>query len=323
MSRHDMSGQATASVFPHNPHSGIRRRLAGVCLVAIMQTLFAGRLPAAIPIMASDVSGTKPVLTAPARRIISLSPHITEILFALGVGSRIVGTMDQSNYPDEARQIRRIGDHNHLDIEAIVALQPDLIISWPSGNPPRQLQTLERLGLPLFASDPQRLDDIPGTMQSLGHLTGTDDRATELVGEFQQRLQVLRDRYRNKPTISVFLQIWDQPLMTVNDQQLIGDVIHLCGGRNIFGNLATLAPRVSIEAVLQANPDVIISTAENGDDPVSLRNWHRWPTLKATRYSHLYGIDPAIISRPTPRILDGAAQMCRLLDQSRSTVAGQ
>jgi len=331
MSRDDTGGPSAAITRRQRPVSGYHR-LTIACLIAIALLPYASRLLAAtspaptLPVATSsaatsiatiDDAGMELTLSAPAQRIISLSPHITEILFMLGAGSRVVGTMAQSNYPDEARQIQRIGDHNGLDIETIVALKPDLIISWPSGNLPRQLQTLGRLGLPLFASDPQRLDDIPRTLQNLGRLTGSDDRAMELVREYQQRLQVLRDRYSNKPTVSVFLQIWPQPLMTVNDQQLLGDVIHLCGGRNVFGDLATLAPRVNTEAVLQANPDVIISTAEGGDDPLSLRDWHRWPALKATRDGHLYGIDPAIISRPTPRILDGAVQMCRLLDQSR------
>ena len=323
MSRHDMTGQRSGDTDAYH-RCRQYHRLAIVSLVIMALLPFTGELQAAAtPIMVTDDSGSTLTLTAPARRIISLSPHITEILFTLGAGSLIVGTMDQSNYPDAARRIRRIGDHLGLDIEAIVSLKPDLIINWTSGTLPRQLQTLKNLDLPLFASDPQRLDDIPRTIQNLGRLTGTDDRATELAGEFQRRLLALRDRYRNRPTVSVFLQIWAQPLMTVNDQQLLGDVIHLCGGRNVFGDLPTLAPRVSTEAVLQADPDVIISTAESGDDPASLQNWHRWPTLKATRDGHLYGIDPTIISRPTPGILDGATQMCRLLERSRATAARQ
>lgn len=301
-----------------------RRSLIVVGLLIMALQPFTGRSQAAaMPITVTDDNGRQLTLTASPQRIVSLSPNITEILFDLGAGSRIIGTIDQSNHPDEARQIVRIGDHHGVDIEAIVSLKPDLIISWPSGNLPRQLQTLERLGLTLYASDAQRLKDIPRTIQNLGRLTGTDERATELAGEFQRRLQSLQDRYRDRPTVSVFVQIWAKPLMTVNDQQLISDVIHLCGGRNVFGDLTTLTPRVSTEAVLQANPDVIISTSENGDDPLSLHDWHRWPTLKATQDGRLYGIDPNIISSPTPRILDGAERMCRLLERSRKPSASQ
>lgn len=298
------------------PHS-----LTVLCLFTVLLLPFTRPVSAAPTIVATDDNGMQLSLAMPARRIISLSPHITEILFALGAGARIVGTTAQSNYPEAARQIQRIGDYQGLDIEAIVALQPDLIISWPSGNPQRQLQTLKQLGLPLFASDPQRLKDIPGTIQNLGRLTGTDAQAARLAADFQRRLQALRDRYRNKAPVAVFVQLWAQPLITVNDRQLISDVIQLCGGRNVFGDLAALAPHVSTEAVLQANPDVIITTAETGIDPPALSNWHRWPALKAIRTGQLYGIDPLIISRPTPDILDGATRMCRILERSRALTA--
>jgi iron complex transport system substrate-binding protein len=293
------------------------RRTGTICLLLILLQPLAG-LQAAAAITVSDDQDRELTLSAPARRIISLSPHVTELLFALGAGQRLVGTIAHSNYPDQARRIRRIGDYRGLDIEAIIALKPDLIVTWPSGNPPEQLQTLRRLGLPLFASDPGRLDDIPDTLERLGRLTDNAARATKRAAEFRQRLQYLRERYSKRTPVPVFVQIWRQPLMTVNGRHLISDVVHVCGGRNIFADLTALSAQVSTEAVLQANPDVIISTAENGDDPPSLRDWHHWPTLTATREGHLYGIAPDIIASHTLRILDGATRMCRLLERARN-----
>jgi iron complex transport system substrate-binding protein len=293
------------------------RRLRAFWLFVVLWQPLAG-LQAATALAVIDDEGRKLTLAAPAQRIISLSPHVTELLFAVGAGPRIVGTIAHSDYPSGARRIRRIGDYRGLDIEAILALEPDLIVTWPSGNPPEQLQTLKRLGLPLFASDPVRLEDIPETLARLGRLTGDDAQAAEQAAAFQRRLQQLRVRYRDRAPVTVFVQIWRQPLMTVNGHHLISDVVKLCGGRNIFADLSALSAQVSTEAVLQADPDVIITTAEDGNDPPSLRDWHRWPTLKATRDGHLYGIAPDIIASDTPRILDGAARMCRLLEQART-----
>ena len=309
-------------------------------LLVLAAALPARSLAAALQMI--DDSGRQVSLMTPARRIISLAPNITELLYAAGAGRYIVGTISYSDYPPEARQIPRIGDYTGLDMEAIIGLQPDLIIAWPSGNQQSQLQKLRDLGLTLYSVEPHRLDDIPLTIDRLGQLAGTTGPAHSSATDFRQRLQSLRRQYQGLSPVRVFFQIWEQPLLTVNGQHLISDAIHVCGGENIFAGLPALTPQVSIEAVLQANPQAIITsaddttTASNGQ-PASLQHWRTWNNLDAGRNGHqrirldhaharladagrnghLYGIDPEQISRHTPRILTGVKQLCEDLQQVR------
>jgi iron complex transport system substrate-binding protein len=240
-------------------------------------------------------------------------------LYAAGAGAYIVGTTSYSDYPPAARQIPRIGDHSGLDLEAILGLQPDLIIAWPSGNPQAQLQKLQTLGLTIYNAEPQRLEDIPRTIEQLGLLSGTTTQAASSAADFRQRLQGLRQHYQGLTPVRVFFQIWEQPLLTINGQHLINDVIELCGGHNIFAGSPLLTPQISIEAVLLANPEAIITSSNDNTSgqPASLQHWHTWENLDASRNGHLYGIDPAQISRHTPRILTGAQLLCEDLQQVR------
>ena len=254
----------------------------------------------------------------PARRILSLAPHITELLFAVGAGEWIVGTVQFSNYPPEAQKIPRIGSYEQFDMEAIVDLAPDLIVAWPGGNPQPQLEKLEQLGFTLFPSNPQRMIDIPLDMRRLGERVGTTAIASAQATKFEQAYQQLRQRFANKTKVRVFYQIWNHPLMTVNGQHLIDDIIRLCGGENIFSALAVLAPTVSIEAVLQANPHTIIASGMTEERPEWLDDWRQWPQLTAVSQNNLFVIPPDLIQRHTPRIMMGAIQMCEHLEAVRN-----
>lgn len=259
-----------------------------------------------------DDSGNRVTLPAPAERIISLAPHVTEQLFAIGAGAKIVGAVEYSDYPDEAKAIPRIGGYSRFDLERILALKPDLIIGWESGNGV-QLQRLEQLGLTLYRSEPRRLDDIAAGMEKLGVLAGTEPAAREQAGKFRRRLASLREATRGKAQRTVFYQIWNSPLMTVNGDDLINEVISLCGGKNIFAELPVMTPKVSEEAVIAANPEVIIASGMGRERPEWLEEWRKWPQLKAVKQKRLYVINPSIIQRATPRLLDGAEVMCRFI----------
>ena len=258
------------------------------------------------------------VWSQPARRIISLTPHITELLFAIGAGEWLVGTVQFSNYPPEAKKIVRVGGYEQFDMESILQLAPDLVVAWPSGNPQAQLAKLQQLGLPLVYSDPKRMTDIPADMRRLGELVGTLATATAQAEIFEKTYQQLHQRFSSKAKVRVFYQIWDQPLMTVNGQHVISDVIRLCGGENIFHALPILAPTVSIEAVLQANPQVIIASGMAEERPEWLDAWRHWPHLTAVSQNNLFVIHPDLIQRHTPRILQGATQLCKALDMARA-----
>ncbi len=273
-------------------------------------------LPAtAVQVM--DDAGHQVSLVQPARRIISLAPHITELLFAAGAGDAVVGTVSFSDYPAEAGRLPGVGDYANLDIETIVALQPDLVVAWQSGNSRPQVEQLERLGLPVFYSEPRRLEDIAGNLERLGRLAGRETVAEAAATRFRARYRRLGTRYAQAATIRVFYEIWQQPLMTVGGEHLISQVIRLCGGENVFSGLDTLAPTVNREAVLAADPEVIIVAGPASQRSQWLDAWRKWPRLAAVRQDQLYFIPPDLIQRQTPRVLDGAERMCEQLEQAR------
>ena len=280
-------------------------------------------LPAVLAeISVVDDAGQQITLAQPAQRVVSLAPNITELVFAAGAGDRLVGVSEYSDYPDAARSIRRIGGGNGLDLEAIVGLRPDLVIAWQSGNPSQPVQRLLELGLTVFISEPRQLQDIPESLRRFGQLAGTAAVAARQISDFERRHEQLNRRYSGQKPVSVFYQVWDRPLMTVNGQHLISDVIRLCGGRNVFAGLPALAPQITIEAVLAANPEVIVTGSGSEPAEVSLAQWRRWSGLSAVAHDHVFAIQHELMVRHTPRILQGAEQLCTLLDQVRIKKSG-
>ena len=265
----------------------------------------------------TDDLGERVALAAPARRIVSLAPHVTELLFAAGAGAQVVGTVDYSDYPPEAKAIRRVGGYSRLDFEAILALKPDLLVGWASGNGPDALQRLRQLGIPVFASQPGALPELGATIEKLGALAGTPVAADRAAAEFRARLGALRARYAGRDEVSVFYAIWNRPPITVSDAHLISDVIRLCGGRNVFGRLRALAPTVNEEDVVRADPEAIVASGVGDEPPEWLDDWKRWPRLTAVARGNLYVVPPQLIQRATPRVLDGAERLCAALDDAR------
>lgn len=296
----------------------IRCRGRALARLALAAALALGSGALAAEIRVTDDSGRSVALKQPAQRIISLTPHMTELLFAAGAGKQLVGTVEFSNYPQEAQRIARIGDSAQLDLERIVALKPDLIVVWQYGNAQRQLDKLLRMGIPVYYNEPRRLADIARAIEQLGHLAGTDASALPAAQAFMQRAAELRRHYAGRDPVTVFYQIWDKPLMTVNGDHLISDIIGLCGGRNIFAGLKSLVPEISIEAVLAADPEAIGGVTVEAGGTGSLEGWKNWPRLKAVARANLFVIHADVISRNTPRILDGARELCERLDAARA-----
>ncbi|OFZ68340.1 MAG: cobalamin-binding protein [Betaproteobacteria bacterium RBG_16_58_11] len=273
--------------------------------------------PAHADITVRDDTGQTLRLTQAPKRIVSLAPHATELLFEVGAGSRIVGAVSYSDYPEEAKRIPRVGGYRSLDMEAIAALKPDVIVAWPSGNTPAQVEKLKQLGLPIYLSEPKRIIDIASALERYGTLTGNSDAAQQAVAKFNQQHAALRATYAGRPPVRVFYQIWNSPLITVSSDQIIGDAIRLCGGENIFASLPTLTTTVSLEAVLQADPEVIVASGMGNRRPVWLDDWKRWPRLRAAKRDQLHFIPSDYINRPTPRLLQGAEMLCKVLDGAR------
>jgi iron complex transport system substrate-binding protein len=273
-------------------------------------------------VSAVDDAGNTVTLTAPAQRVISLSPHITELIYAAGGGAKLVGAVSYSDYPPAAKNVPRVGDNRSLDLERIVALKPDLIVVWRHGNAQQQLDRLRELHIPLFFSEPHRLDDVATSLTRLGVLLDTSSVAQPAAAAYRHDIAQLRERYADRSPVSVFFQVWDQPLMTLNGEHMISDVIALCGGRNVFAALKPLVPTVSTEAVLAANPDAIVTSSQGAtasDHPLpGLDRWRAWPSLTAVAHSNLFAIDGDLLTRPAPRIAQGAAELCKDLDLART-----
>ncbi len=268
-------------------------------------------------IVVRDDTGAEIHLPAPARRVVSLAPHITEDLFAIGAGDRLVGTVDYSDYPEAAKKVPRVGGYSRVDLEAVAALKPDLVIAWQSGNAAAQVGKLRSLGMPVFVTQPNRIDDVAASLEAFGELTGTTPTAKAAAAAFRERLAALRARYGGRPTVRAFYEVWHQPLMTVGGRQIISDVIHLCGGENVFANLTAMAPTVTAEAVIAADPEAIVASGMGEARPEWLDEWRRWPALTAVARGNLFFIPPDQIQRHTPRLLDGAERLCQQLEQAR------
>ena len=279
-------------------------------------TAIAAAAPAEISVR--DDSGRTMVLPAPAHRIVSLAPHVTELLYAAGAGGAVVGAVAYSDYPAAAKTIARVGSGAGLDIEAIVALRPDLIIGWQTGNPAWQLERLANLGFPVFITEPHQIDDVADLLARFGRLAGTEQVAGKSADIFRRHAARLRARYSGRPTVTVFYQLLDRSLLTVNGRHLISDVIKLCGGTNVFADLPALVPRIDTESVLRKNPEVILASGDEPLWPEWRDRWHAWPMLSAVERDNLFLIPPDLMHRHSPRILEGAERVCTALDQARA-----
>jgi len=257
-------------------------------------------------------------LDQPASRIVSLAPHLTELLYAAGAGSRLVGAVEFSDFPAAARALPQVGSDARIDLEAVLALRPDLVVAWPNAGSLRAVERLAQLGLPVFRSEPRELDDVARTLQRLGRLAGSQAQAESAAAAFRARAAALEKRYAAQRKVRVFYQIWDRPLLTVNGDHIISKVITLCGGENVFAGLPLLVPEVDREAVLRANPEAIVASGSNDAQPQWLEMWRQFPGLAAAARGQLYAIPADLIQRQTPRILDGAERLCGRLEGVRA-----
>lgn len=284
-------------------------------LLALALVSVPGGSHAAIEI--TDDAENRIVLQQPANRIVSLAPHVTELLFAAGSGDAVVATVDYSDFPAAALDIPRIGNSQTISYETVVGLEPDLVIAWQSGNGSSVIARLKELGLTTYTNEPRQLVDIPRSLRHFGVITGRRSSGERAARAFERRYGTLRDKYSKQKPVTVFYQVWDSPLTTLNGEHLVSDAIRLCGGRNIFANAIPLAPRVSVEAVIEADPHVIIASGMGEARPDWLDRWSRWTQVRAVHDRRLFFIPPELLQRHTPRLLDGATQLCDFLQQAR------
>ena len=298
-----------------NLHRRGSRNRSVVCALACLTS---GLISAAVAdIRVVDDTGRTVVLASPARRIVSLAPHVTELVYAAGAGEQIVGVSAFSDFPPPVKALPRISDSVSIDIERIVQLHPDLIIAWQSGNPVKQVDQLRRLGFPVYVSEPRGLQAIAEDIERLGRLTGRVAVARTAAAEFRTKFARLRERHAGRPKLTVFYQILDPQLITINGRHLIDELIRMCGGENIFADMGPLSARVNIEAVLHADPGVIVASGTETFWPDWRTRWLGWPQLQAVKHGSLYYIPPESMLRHTPRVLSGAERLCTVLDEAR------
>ena len=268
-------------------------------------------------VTATDDAGNVVTLARPAQRIVSLAPHATELLFAAGAGARIVGVVAHSDWPREARALPGVGDANALDLERIVALAPDLVVAWPY-TMPGQLAALRARGATIFVSDPKSIPGIARDVEALGTLAGTAATGRSAAVALRARHDALAARYAGSSAISVFYEVWSEPLQTIGGRHLISEAIALCGGANVFRALTLPAPTVAFEAVIAAGPEAIIAGSDDGRRPAWLDDWQRWRTVPAVRYGNLFVADGDLLHRSGPRFVDGVESLCAMLEQART-----
>jgi iron complex transport system substrate-binding protein len=283
-------------------------------LLALAATVCACGSYAAV--QATDDAGVPVTLATPARRIVSLAPNATELLFAAGAGDRVVGVISISDWPPAAKSLPNVGDVHAIDLERILGLRPDLVVTWPY-IVPAQVDRLRTRGIPIFTIDPKSIEGIAADMERLGVLAGTDAAARSASESFRRQLVQLSETPGRGPPVTVFYEIWSTPLYTIGGDHLITQAIAVCGGKNVFGSLPLPAPTVSVEAVLAAQPEAIVAGADGAARPTWLDDWKRWPTLPAVARDNLLVVDANLLHRDGPRFLEGVRQLCAALDVAR------
>lgn len=289
--------------------------VAAVQMLLLLCCTVAG-LAAAQPVVVTDDRGVAVRLAQPARRIVTLTPHLTELVYAAGAGARLVGVARYSDYPAAARALPVVGDVSQIDAERLLQLRPDLVLAWQGGTPPDAVARLERAGLTVYVSAVARLQDIGRGLVAIADLAGTAAAGHAAAAAFAQDLGRLQARTFRGPPVRVFYEIWPQPLMTVNQSHVISDVIALCGGRNVFGEQLPLTPEISREALLAADPEVALG---GGSADTAAGYAARWAALPPPlNRLPAYFVPPDLIQRPTPRLIQGATAVCTHLDAVRA-----
>ena len=248
----------------------------------------------------------------PAERIITLTPHITELVYAIGAGDHIIATDDASDWPPQVKQLPHVANYQSINTEALLALKPDLVIVWGFSQK-RLLASLERFKIPVLTLASNHLDDLPQELRLLGQKSGHVAESKQIASQIEDELQKLKNAYSNKPKVRLFYQVWPQPLMSVAKGSWIQDAITLCGGDNPFANMPIPYPQISEEAVVAANPQLIV-----GSDSAALTRWQKWPSLAAVQNHQLHRLQSPTLNRLTPRIIEGIHELCQKIDHSRN-----
>lgn len=291
----------------------LRALIALLCLLAVQ----GGN---AAQITVRDDRGMLLRLASPARRVIALAPHLTEIAFAAGAGGSLVAVSAFSDYPPQARNLPRVGDGARVDIERILTLKPDLVLAWKSGNHAADITRLERFGIAVWVSEARRLADIARLLRDTARLVGAGDVGERTALRFEQALQGLRDARAHRGAtlerVRVFYEIWHAPLITVNREHIISEIVELCGGTNVFADVSSLTPSVTTEALLEARPQLLLGGGSHNQESAFAARWHS-TAMASLRGLPARFVPPDLMQRASPRMLDGIHAVCAHINAVR------
>jgi len=254
-------------------------------------------------------------VSAPAaavERVVSLAPSLSEIVVELGSADLLVGVLDAGERPAELKDLPSVGRYGQLDMEQLLSLKPDLLLLWPGSVGPAQREQLKRLNIPTYVAEPRNLEQLTSQIEAIAAQLGRPERGISLAGKLRQRVDSLRQRYRRDVPLRVFYQVWDRPLYTVGGGQIISDALEVCGARNVFADLTLPAPQVSIEAVLQRNPEVILA-----GDRAQLDAWKAWPQVAAVAQGQLLLVTDKGLERPSGQMIEATAKLCQVIEPDR------
>lgn len=255
--------------------------------------------------------------SAAPQRIVALAPHIVEMLFDIGAGDKIVGTVEYADFPKAALKIPRVGGYHGIQIEKILALKPDLVVVWQSGNKVSDIEQLEKMGLNIIYSKPHKIEDVADELRKLGKLTGHDIQANTVADRYTQRLKTLREQHADIAPMKVFYQLWPEPMRTINKETLINQLIEVCQGQNVFAENPTAYPQIGIENVIVAQPEIIILPDEKSNKEQPIIDWHKWPEIPAAKHNRFIRVNADLMHRFSTRMLEGIEDMCKKINAYR------
>ena len=279
--------------------------------------------------IASPLAHSQPTQQSFPQRIITVAPHLSEMVDAAGGAERLVGVSAYSNFPESVKKLPITSDSRSVDLERMKQLKPDLIIYWRGGMPETQIESIKKTfsstgnkgqaATQIISVEPKRLIDIAKDIEAIGKVLGTQTIANKNAKEFSAQIAALKSKYQssNKRKVRVFYQVWSQPLMTLNQDHLIADIIQICGGEQLFAKEKLLVPTVSREAVVAANPEIIFTATDSSSMKVDWSMWTSIPQLAASKNKAFIALDGDMISRPSPRIIQGANKICSEIDKIR------
>lgn len=245
-------------------------------------------------------------------RVVSLAPSLSEIVVELGAADLLVGVLDGGERPEALAQVPSVGQYGQLNMERLLSLKPDLILLWPGSVGPAQREQLQRLGIPVYVAEPHSLEQLTAQIQAIAQQLGREAAGRTLAAQLRQRLAELRQRYQRAEPLRVFYQVWNQPLYTVGGGQIISDALQVCGARNVFADLKLPAPQVSVESVLQRNPQLILA-----GDQAQADAWKAWPQIAAVAQGRLLVVPDKGLERPSGQMVEAVAKLCELIAPQR------